>query len=522
MQKPESQTAPNLLDEIVGRDSEHVFLIDRDVRLSYGEFRARVRAHAKGFLALGICKGARVAILMGNRWEWLIAYFAVMSIGGEAVVLNTMSTARELAYQLSHSETTLLVFEPRFRDRDFIAVLAEAAEKHGLEPMPKYLPVEDAPFGAVLFGELPSLGETISDELLLTEQSTVVPDDTACILYTSGSTALPKGVLLQHSGLIDNMWSIGRRQHLTSDDRLWLAVSLFWSYACVNALFTMLTHGGSIVLQHHFEPGEALRLIETERCTVFYGTPAFSRPMWEHPERQKRDLSSLRTGATIGTPDQVQTAVDLGVREICNVYGLTEAYGNSCVIDCREPLERRLVSSGPPLHGVEVRIVDPESEQVMPAGEMGEVRVRGHLMKGYLKDPKRTAEAFDGDGYLRTGDLGVVDEEGFLIYRGRFKEMVKTGGINVAPAEIEAVYASHPEIDQVYITGIPDDRLDETLAAVVVAKEDVPTSEALIAFGREALAGYKVPRRYRFIASDDLPLTTTGKLQRNRLADFFT
>ena len=143
-------------------------------------------------------------------------------------------------------------------------------------------------------------------------------------------------------------------------------------------------------------------------------------------------------------------------------------------------------------------------------------------MKGYLKDPKRTAEAFDGDGYLRTGDLGVVDEEGFLIYRGRFKEMVKTGGINVAPAEIEAVYASHPEIDQVYITGIPDDRLDETLAAVVVAKEDVPTSEALIAFGREALAGYKVPRRYRFIASDDLPLTTTGKLQRNRLADFFT
>lgn len=521
MQKPRSRTAPDLLNEIARRDPDRLFLIDGETRQTYCEFRNAVHAYAKGLLALGVRKGDRVAILMGNRSEWLTGYFAAMAAGAEVVALNTMSTARELAYQLKHAEVALLVFEPRFRGRDFVALLAEAARDYGLDPLPKYLPVE-APPGAMQFNELPGYGETVSEAALAEAQAAVGPDDTACILYTSGSTALPKGVPLHHSGLIDNMWSIGERQHLTADDRLWLGVSLFWSYACVNALFTVLTHGASIVLQHHFEAGEALRLIEQERCTVYYGTPALSRPMWEHPDRLARDLSSLRTGATIGTPDQVQTVVDLGVREICNVYGLTEAYGNSCVIDCREPLERRLNSSGPALDGVEIRIVDGETGSVLPPGEMGEVRVRGHLTKGYLKDPEKTAESLDAEGYLRTGDLGTLDKDGFLTYRGRLKEMVKTGGINVAPAEIEGVYSAHPGIAQIYVTGIPDDRLDEALAAVIVPLEKPPRPEDLIAFGREALAGYKVPRKFRFVSADELPMTTTGKLQRNRLAEFFT
>ena len=246
-----------------------------------------------------------------------------------------------------------------------------------------------------------------------------------------------------------------------------------------------------------------------------------SRPMLEHPERLERDLSSLRTGTTIGTPEQVQLVVDLGAQEICNVYGLTEAFGNSCVIDADQPLARRLVSSGPALDGVEIRIADVETGANMAPSEMGEIRLRGHLMKGYLNDPIRTAEAFDQEGYLKTGDLGTLDEEGNLTYRGRLKEMVKTGGINVAPAEIEAVYSQYEEIDEIYVTGIPDDRLDEALAAVVVCANEPPTEAALVAFGREALAGYKVPRHYRFVKAEDLPLTTTGKLQRNRLADFF-
>lgn len=521
MDKPTSRTVPDLLDAFADRQPERPFIIDGEHCLNYVAFRDAVRDHAKGLLSIGATRGDRIAILMGNRAEWLIAYFATMTIGAEVVALNTMATARELAYQLSHAEVTVIVFEPQYRDRDFVAVLGEVQNEHGLDPLPKFLPVDTGPAGAVTFEELPELGTRIGDDTLTAAQSAIRPEDTACILYTSGSTALPKGVPLHHWAMIDNAWSIGERQHLTPDDRLWLGVALFWSYGCVNALFALMTHGGTIVLQHHFEPGEALRLIERERCTVFYGTAAMSRPMLEHPERLERDLSSLRTGTTIGTPEQVQLVVDLGAQEICNVYGLTEAFGNSCVIDADQPLARRLVSSGPALDGVEIRIADVETGANMAPGEMGEIRLRGHLMKGYLNDPIRTAEAFDREGYLRTGDLGMLDEEGNLTYRGRLKEMVKTGGINVAPAEIEAVYSQYEEIEEIYVTGIPDDRLDEALAAVVVCANEPPTEAALVAFGREALAGYKVPRHYRFVKAEDLPLTTTGKLQRNRLADFF-
>jgi fatty-acyl-CoA synthase len=521
MNKPTSRTVPNLLDELAYVQPEQPFVVDGENCLTYGDFRNLVRTHAKGLLSIGVKRGDRIAILMGNRAEWLIAYFAIMNVGAEVVALNTMASPRELAYQLTHAEITVIIFEPWFRDRDFLEVLGEVKREYGLDPLPTFLPVDTDPASALTFGQLPELGALVKEDALAVAQAKVSSEDTACILYTSGSTALPKGVPLHHWAMIDNAWSIGERQHLTPDDRLWLAVALFWSYGCVNALFALMTHGGAIVLQHHFEPGEALRLIECERCTVFYGTAAMSRPMYEHPDRPNRDLSSLRTGTTIGTPEQVQLAVDLGASEICNVYGLTEAFGNSCVIDAKMPLERRLVSSGPVLDGVKIRIIDVDTEENVAAGEMGEIRLHGHLTNGYLNDQERNAEAFDSLGYLRTGDLGTLDEEGFLTYRGRLKEMVKTGGINVAPAEIEAVYSRHEAIAEIYVTGIPDDRLDEALAAVIVSKGEPPTKTALVEFGRKMLAGYKVPRHYRFVMAKDLPLTTTGKLKRNGLADLF-
>jgi len=376
--------------------------------------------------------------------------------------------------------------------------------------------------GMLSYADFLAAASSVDGQLIAAASAAVKPDDVACLLYTSGSTALPKGVPLLHGGLLDNMWEIGERQHLAADDKLWLAVSLFWSLACVNALYAVMTHGASIVLQHHFDAAEALRLIEQERCTVFYGTPNMALALWEHPQRAAHDLTSLRTGVTIGTPEQVRRVATLGVAKICNVYGLTEAYGNSAVTDADLPLEKRLLTVGRPLGGVDIRIIDGETCAVLPAGTAGEITIKGNVLPGYWNDPVRTAEAFTADGFFRTGDLGMLDDDGYLYYRGRLKELVKTGGINVAPAEVEEVLASHPAVELAFVTGIPDARLDEALAAVIVTRTGVEVSETELAnHCRATLAAYKTPRHFRFVDAAVLPLTTTGKLKRNELPGLF-
>jgi fatty-acyl-CoA synthase len=521
---PIYSTAPAMLAGLAAAGPERECIVDGVLHISRADFLADVHHTARALLASGIAHGDRVGILAGNRHEWLTTYFGAMSIGAIAVGLNTWSSARELAYQIGHAQVKILVIEPRFRDRDFLALLAEARELgQGLTALAEVVVLDDDVGGQeISHADFLAGAERVSAETRTQASGKVAPADVACLLYTSGSTALPKGVPLTHGGLIANMWEIGERQHLVESDRLWLAVSLFWSLACVNAVFAVLTHGGVIVLQHHFDAGEALRLIEAEHCTVFYGTPNMALALAEHPERPRRDLSSLRTGVTIGTPAQITRVVELGATRICNVYGLTETYGNATVTDAALPLARRLETVGQALRGNELRIVDADIGEACPAGSAGEIQVRGNVTPGYWNDPVRTAESFTADGWFRSGDLGVLDADGFLYYRGRLKEMVKTGGINVAPAEIEAVLAAHPAVELAFVTGLADARLDEALAAVIVVKHGFTLDEtALRDHCKATLAAYKLPRHYRFVDAGALPLTTTGKLQRNRLASLF-
>jgi fatty-acyl-CoA synthase len=263
-------------------------------------------------------------------------------------------------------------------------------------------------------------------------------------------------------------------------------------------------------------------LIEREQCSLIYGTPNMIQALAEHPEREKFDLSSLRSGATLGTPEQVMRAVTLGANRICSIYGLTETYGNCHVTDADDPLELRLRSCGRPLPGVSQRIVDPETGLEMSAGQVGEIRVKGYVTKGYYKDAEQTERAFDEDGYFRTGDLGYVDDNGNLFYRGRIKELIKTGGINVSPAEVEAVIMAHPDVAYAVVTGVPHPTRDEVLGALVVPKhEGGLTEEVVKAYCRTQLAVYKVPAYVVFCSERDLPLTTTGKIQKNLLAATF-
>ena len=321
MAHPRSRTLPDLLDEITARDPAHELIVGGAERLSYAETRARARRLAKGLLRLGVSRGDKVALLMGNRPEWLVIDFALTMLGATLVPISTWSRGRELAYVLDHCDATTLITTARFAGQDYLGMLAELGGP-GSTRLPKLARVvvdgeRRGPLTA--FDALWDLGASVDDAELAAAQRAVAPDDVAYILYTSGTTSTPKGVQLAHGGLVENMWNIGERQHLTHADRMWMGISLFWSFGCANALLAVMTHGGTIVLQESLEPGAALALIERERCTVYYGTPNIALALTEHPDRARRDLTSLRTGAAIGPPPAMQMVMDLGVREICNV-----------------------------------------------------------------------------------------------------------------------------------------------------------------------------------------------------------
>lgn len=520
---PRSRTLPDLLDEMAARRPAREFIVGGETRLTYAETRARVRRLAKGLYQLGVRRSDKVALLMDNRVEWLLVDFAVTLLGATLVPISTWSRARELGYVLNHCDATTFITIDRFLGQDYLAMLAEigAPGSDRLPQLKRVVPVgAERPAGMVRFEDLWDMGADVSDATLDACQRAVTPDDVAYILYTSGTTSTPKGVQLQHRGLIENTWNIGERQHLGPDDRMWMGISLFWSFGCLNALGAVMTHGGCIVLQGHFDAALALALIERERCTVYYGTPNIALALWEHPDRPRRDLSSLRTGAAIGPPPAMQMVMDLGAREICNVYGLTECYGNSNVSDASDPVDVRLHTVGRPLPGMEIRIVDRDTRRPLPEGEVGEILIRGHLTPGYYKDPERNAAAFDAEGFFLTGDLGLIDADGHLHFRGRIKEMVKTGGINVAPLEVEEVLLSHGSVEQAYVIGLPDPRREEILAAAVVLKDGRHASEEeLRAFCKQALAAFKVPQHFRIMTRADLPVTATGKVQKFRLQE---
>lgn len=526
MSLPESQTIPQLLQEQATRFGSREAVVDSARRYTYAQLRDEANRVARGLLAIGTRRGDHVAILMGNRAEWLLSFLALQQIGAVSVGLNTWSTPREMEYTLSHAEVRCLIATDRLRRQDFRAMLA------GLPPgrlanlertvwlaADPAAPVQvDAAAGEVSWEELLRRGEGVAQAQVDAAARASRPDDVAMLLYTSGSTAAPKGILLQHRGWVRNSFHIGERQHVTHEDRLWLAVSLFWSFGIVNAVPNLLTHGGCVVLQESFDAAEALALIERERCSILYGTPNIVQALWEHPARGRHDLSCLRSGAMIGTPEQMMRAVELGVREICNVYGLSETYGNCTVTDAHDPLEVRLRSVGKPLPDVTLRICHIESGEPLAAGEVGEIRVKGPLVKEYLKDPQKTAESFDEHGFFRTGDLGLLDAEARLYYKGRLKEMVKSGGINIAPAEVEEVLMRHPAVRTAYVIGVPHPTLDEALVAIIVPEAGAnPSGEELKALCAREMAAYKVPHRFHFTTESQLPLTTTGKVQKMML-----
>jgi fatty-acyl-CoA synthase len=484
-------------------------MISGDDATSYAELAERAGRVAAWLRGRGVRRNDRVGLLSVNRPEWLEVYFGAAALGAVLAPFSTWSTAAELEFLLQDAGVSNLFTQTSYRGQEFAADVA-AMQSAGKLPAlrrvvcldrPDYIACrETAPLGDLAPGEGASAGDPL------------------VILYTSGSSSRPKCVPLSHYAAIENGFNIGERMGLTADDRVMISIPLFWSYGAVNALMAAMSHGATLVLQERFEPGEALDLVERHRCTAFYTLPAMTSALLAHPDFAPKRTASLRTGVTIGAPqDIVRAAEELGMAEICNVYGQTESYGNCCVTPHDWPIEKRAKCQGPPLPGVTIRIRDPETGADLAPGEVGEVLVKGYLTPGYAgASASANAEAFSEDGFFRTGDLGSLDIDGNLVFAGRISEMIKRSGINVSPAEVEEALQRSPAVDLAGVTGVEDAVKGEIIVAFIVARPGSdPTSESLRRHCRELLSGYKVPDRIFF--RGDLPLTPTGKLMRREL-----
>ena len=523
MRAPFSRTFADLLFEQAERhpNAPAVFAGNRTV--SYGELATCAGRIAAGLRARGIRRGDRVGLLVNNRPEWLEAFFGATILGAVVVAFSTWSKRDELGWLLADSEVELLIALDRFGEQHF------AADLHALIPecaagaswrSPAYPRLREV----VLIGgtdaaftsyEALSAGTPIGP--LPPGEGPSAADD-AVVIYTSGSSSRPKSVPLTHYGIVENGFNIGERQGYGPGDRVLLAPPLFWSFGCANAMSATLTHGAALVLQAKFDAGEAIALIERHSCTALYTLPSITAAIVAHPEFRPDRVRTLRTGLTIGTPQDIMMAANkLGAREICNVYGQTESYGNCCVTPHDWPLEKRAHCQGPPLPGVQLRIVHPETGAGLPPGEVGLIEVRGYVMRGYLgSSASQNAAALTDHGFFRTGDSGELTPDGELVFAGRVSEMIKKGGINISPAEVEDVLLRHPSVAQVGVCGVPDRQQGELLAAFVVPKPGcAPTPDELAAHCRMAASRYKVPDFIEIRTA--LPVTATGKLMRRDL-----
>ena len=493
---PYSRRLADLMFEQAERYGSHPAVIAGDRVLSYAQLADRAARVAGALRARGIAHGDTVGLLINNRAEWVEAFFGAMIAGATVAAFSTWSTRDELDWLIADSGIALMIAVDRFAENDYAAY---AAARPTLETV------------------LLSAFETLTAGPPSTPSPATSAADTAILISTSGSSSRPKSVPLTHFGIIENGFNIGERQGYTQDDRVLLAPPLFWSYGSANAMAAVLTHGATLVLQAKFEPGEAIALIEQHRCTALYTLPSITNAIISHASFGRERVRSLRTGLTIGAPQDVLTAARvLGAAEICNVYGQTESYGNCAVTPHDWPLERRAACQGPPLPGVTVRIVDADGAP-LPAGEEGLIEVRGYVMNGYAgASADQTAAVMTSDGFFRTGDMGHLLDDGSVSFSGRISEMIKKGGINISPAEVEDVLMRHESVALAGVVGVPDALHGELLAAFVVAKPGHSVDAAMLAAHCRALASrYKVPDFIEL--RDELPVTVTGKLMRREL-----
>jgi fatty-acyl-CoA synthase len=528
-------TMGGLLDDIARRypDNDALVYPDLGLRLVYREFKACCDRIAKGLLGLGIRKGDHVAIWATNVPEWVILQFATARIGAILVTVNTNYKGAELAYILEQSDARALFLVQGFKGTDYVETLRSVVGgisetgRFACEKLPflKHLVFlgARAPAGFLAYEVLERLAATVSDERLEAAGAGLDEHDVINMQYTSGTTGFPKGVMLTHHNIVNNGFNIGECMRFTSQDRLCIPVPFFHCFGCVLGVLACVTHGSTMVPVETFRPEAVLWTVEQERCTALHGVPTMFIAELEHPDFARYDLSSLRTGIMAGSPCPIEVMRrvirDMHMSEITIAYGQTESSPVITQTRTDDPLELRVSTVGRALPDVEIRIVDIETGRTLPPGHQGELCTRGYLvMKGYYKMPEETDRVIDHEGWLHTGDLAVMDENGYCRITGRIKNMIIRGGENIYPREIEEFLFSHPKIADVQVYGVPDRKYGEEVMAAIRLKEGVEADEEEIrAYCRNRIADYKVPRYVKFV--EDFPMTASGKIQKFKLRE---
>ncbi len=526
------RTVDGVLKTAADSDPDRIALVVpfQSVRLTFAQLDREVEAVARGFIACGLRPGDRIGIWAPNCLEWVLTMFGAARAGLILVNLNPAYRSIELEFVLRVVGCRALVFAPQFKSSDYAAMLDSLIpELTGAEP--GRLECEAFPElrllvrlgaqrmrGTLSFEELQRSGRAQDGTVMARIAQSLDADQVFNIQFTSGTTGTPKGATLTHFNLVNNGYFVGEGMRLTADDSLCIPVPMYHCFGMVLGVLAAMTHAAASVFPAEgFEPLSVLETVAKERCTVLHGVPTMFIAELEHPRFAEFDLSSLRTGIMAGSPCPIavmrRVITEMHMPELTIAYGMTETSPVSFQTRPDDPLERRVATVGRVHPHVQVKIVDPDG-RVVPRGTPGELLTRGYsVMRGYWGDPERTREAIDGGGWMHTGDLGVIDDEGYCNIVGRVKDMIIRGGENISPREIEEFLYRHPAVSDVAVVGVPDPKYGEAVCACVRLRAGVTaTEEDIRDFCRGRIAHFKVPRYVRFV--DGFPLTISGKVQK--------
>ncbi|TYO97818.1 AMP-binding protein [Desulfallas thermosapovorans] len=512
---------------------------NRGIKYNYREFRDVCNQVAKGLMAMGIKKGDHIAIWANNVPEWVLAQFGSAKMGAVLVTVNTNYRSFELEYLLKQSDsTTIILVHGVKRQNEYTDIMYELCpELSSCAPgqlnsarLPKlknviYIGEEKMP-GMYNWNDLYELGKQITDEELKAREDSLQPDEVINMQYTSGTTGFPKGVMLTHTNISGNAVSMAECMMLSPKDSLCIPVPLFHCFGCVIGTMCCVVTGATMAPVETFNAKKVLETIEANKCTAVHGVPTMFIAELEEMDKNKYDTSSLRTGVMAGAPCPIEVMKSvvnkMGAREICITYGQTEASPGITMTRTTDPIELRVSTVGRALPNVEVKIVNPETGEEVPPGVQGELCTRGyHVMKGYYNMPDATAQAIDGDSWLHTGDLAVMDENGYCKITGRLKDMIIRGGENIYPREIEEFLYTHPKIKDVQVVGVPSRKYGEEVVAFIQLKAGETADETEIKeYCRDKIARHKIPAFIMFV--DEYPATASGKIQKYKLRETAT